>query len=63
MSKPKRTELLKKVVRLSMLPPGKSTSGYLSREQLAQLIVYLEHSKEQIELLNKKVQTYAESGT
>jgi hypothetical protein len=51
MIKPSRRELTIKVVRLAKLSPGKTTSGYLNRSQLLQLIVFLEHC---IESLDKK---------
>jgi len=47
--KPSRKELTQKVIKLAKLSPGKTTTGYMSRGQLVQLIIYLEHCLELID--------------
>jgi hypothetical protein len=52
--KPNRKELTQKVIRLAKLSTGKATSGYMTREQLSQLIVFLEHCMELLDTKEEK---------
>ena len=55
MIKPDRKDLVIRVVRLANLPPCKETSDYLTREQLVELVMFIEGTKE---LLTKLKEGY-----
>lgn len=60
MIKPDRKDLVIRVVRLANLPAGKDTVDYLTREQLVELVMYLEGAKE---LLARLKETNGEDET
>jgi len=43
-----RRELVHKVVKLANLPEGKTTLGYLTRGQLADLVLWIQEARERI---------------
>lgn len=48
MKKPSRVYLVQKIINAAKLPEGKKTLGYFTKEQLIELLVYLEKMKESI---------------
>lgn len=54
-----RSELVKKIVELAELPDGKASFdslGYFSRDQLLELLLYIEQQEQRNEALVRKLQ-------
>jgi hypothetical protein len=61
--KPTAAELIRRLVELCGLPPSKSTKSVMNREQLAELLLYIDKLQETTRQQMKLLDMYKEAST
>ena len=62
MIKSDRKDLIIKIIHLANLPPGKVTTGYMTRKQLIELMLYIEGLHELLRKCKEMVRVVRERG-